>query len=254
MDAWCCLVRSQCLLGLHQGLVPSHHEPASKAGRVTWGGLARGGGASEAQRAPACVLSLLVRSILHTASSRVKARRLCWAIDGACVVAGRVDAVDRREAGRCIIRRGAMRVREQGRRRRGAIASALMSTGARRHRCARTRSHRHAEVEQVFERTRARTGRRPEGHRERELRGQGRLCTCGCRGRSVCGMCVCAGLLFTWPSLQGASARRRDDSHAAGRSIECRAASAQIRRHSRGTADGAASPHLIARSPLDAAR
>ena len=184
--------------------------------------------------APACVLSL-VRSILHT----VKARRLCWAIDGACVVAGRVDAADRREAGRCIIRRGAMRVREQGRRRRGAIASALMSTGARRHRCARTRSHRHAEVEQVFERSRARTGRRPEGHRERELRGPGRPCMCGRQGRSVCGMCVCAGLLFTWPSLQGASARRRDDSHATGGSIECRAASAQIRRHSRGTADGA---------------
>ena len=116
--------------------------------------------------APACVLSL-VRSILHTASSRVKARRLCWAIDGACVVAGRVDAADRREAGRCIIRRGAMRVREQGRRRRRAIASALMSTGARRHRCARTRSHRHAEVEQVFERSRARSGRRPEGPRPR---------------------------------------------------------------------------------------
>ena len=37
-------------MGLHQGLVPSHHEPASKAGRVTWGGLARGGGASEAVR------------------------------------------------------------------------------------------------------------------------------------------------------------------------------------------------------------
>jgi hypothetical protein len=45
-------------------------------------------------------------------------------------------------------------------------------------------------------------------------------------------VCVCASPLFTWPSLHGASARRRDDSHAAAGSIEWRTASvtAQIRR------------------------
>ena len=84
------------------------------------------------------------------------------------------------------------------------------------------------------------------------------VCAAAGAGNVPCAVsCVCASPLFTWPSLHGASARRRDDSHAAAGSIEWRTASAtaQIRRALTGhRGRGRVATLLIARSPLDAAR